>query len=299
MTLETLRLYCDVIRLQSFSRGAAANGVSQSAASQAIQQIEGELGALLIDRTKRPFTVTPEGQRFHETSRALLQEFEKTKAEITQAQHGPLTGTVRVASIYSVGLHDMSRHTQRFISLHPLAKVRLDYLHPQKVVQAVMNDEVDLGIISYPRANRALAVVLLRSEPMAFVCPPGHRLARRRAVAAEDLRGEPFVAFDPDLTIRKAIDRFLKHYNGKVNVVMEFDNIETIKQAIAIGAGVSILPRPTVARELEARVLAAVPLTPPELERPVGIIHRRNRRLSPTVARFIDMLRPGSDGAHG
>ena len=298
MTLETLRLYCDVIRLQSFSRGAAANGVSQSAASQAIQQLEGDLDVPLLDRSRRPLVATEAGRVFFDACRDLLAGFEKARAGLL-ASRERVEGTVRVAAIYSVGLHDMSRHTQRFISLHPLAKVRLDYLHPQKVVQAVMNDEADLGIISYPRANRTLAVVLLRSEPMAFVCPPGHRLARRRGVAAEDLRGEPFVAFDPDLTIRKAIDRFLKHYNGKVNIVMEFDNIETIKQAIAIGAGVSILPRPTVVRELEARVLAAVPLTPPELERPVGIIYRRSRRLSPTVARFIDMLRAGSDGSHG
>lgn len=299
MNLETLRLYCDIIRLQSFSRGATANEVSQSAASQAIQQMEGELGALLIDRTKRPFTVTPEGQRFYEACRALLQGYEKARAEIASSRHGPLTGTVRVATIYSVGLHDMSRHTQRFISLYPQAKVRVDYLHPHKVVQAVMDDEADLGILSYPKATRALAVVPLRSEPMVFVCHLSHRLARRKVVAAEDLKGEPFVAFDHDLTIRKAIDRYLKQHNVKVNVVMEFDNIEVIKQALSIGAGVSILPRPPILTEVHARVLAAVPLVPPDLTRPIGIVHRRTKRFAPTVARFLDMLRQAGDGQGG
>ena len=112
----------------------------------------------------------------------------------------------------------------------------------------------------------------------------------------QDLNGEKFVAFDPDLGIRKAIDRALKQRNIRVNVVMEFDNIETIKEAIAIGAGVSILPRPTVQKETEIGSLAAIPLGIPDLVRPVGIIHRRQKHLSPTVTRFIESLRKTGEG---
>src|SRR5574341_914826 len=188
MTLETLHLYCDIVRLRSFSRGAAANQVSQSAASQAVQQLEAELGVRLIDRTKRPFALTLEGRAYHEACRAILQVHEKALADIATLR-GQVGGTVRVAAIYSVGLHDMSRHVQRFTALHPHAKVRLDYLHPHKVVEAVVEDEADLGVLSYPEAKRGLAVISLRSEPIVFVCPPGHRLARRRGVAAADLNG--------------------------------------------------------------------------------------------------------------
>ena len=210
MHLETLRLYCDVVRLRSFSRGAELNYVSQSAASQAVQQLEGDLGVTLIDRTKRPFLVTAEGRAFFDSCRALLDGYEKAKAGIT-AMHSQLAGTVRVAAIYSVGLHDLIRHVQRFMALYPEARVQLECLHPHKVVDAVLSDSADVGIMSYPPTNRALSVVPLRSEPMAFVCHPAHRLARRRVVAPEDLVGEPFVAFDPGLTIRKAIDRALRH----------------------------------------------------------------------------------------
>ncbi len=290
MTLDVLRLYCDVVRLGSFSRGAATHQVSQSAASQAIQQLEGELGVRLIDRTKRPFAVTPEGRTYHEACRAILQLHEKALADLA-TRRGQVSGTVRVAAIYSVGLHDMSRHVQRFTALHPQAKVRLDYLHPHKVVEAVVEDEADLGVLSYPAAGRRLAVIPLRSEPMEFVCPPGHRLARRKVVHAADLDGEAFIAFDPDLRIRKAIDRALRQQGVAVNVVMEFDNIETIKQAIVLGAGVSLLPEPTVLREVANRSLVAVPLGLPDLVRPVGILHRRNAQFAPAVARFIDLLR--------
>ncbi len=296
MNLETLQLYCDVVRLRSFSRGASANDVSQSAASQAIQQLEADLDVHLLDRTKRPFAVTPQGRIFYEVCKDLLERYKQAKARISSAKTR-LEGTVRVAAIYSVGLHDVSRHMQPFMSAHPQARVRLECLHPRQVVQAVINDEADIGIMSYPPALRSLAVIPWHSEKMVLVCHPHHRLARRRLVMPADLNGEKFVAFDPDLGIRKAIDRSLKQRNVKVNVVMEFDNIETIKQAIAIDAGVSILPQPTVQKEVEIGSLAAVPLAIPDLVRPVGIIYRKQKRLSPIVARFIDSLRKAEKAA--
>ncbi len=294
MHLETLRLYCDVARLRSFSRGAAQNFVSQSAASQAVQQLEADLGVALIDRTKRPFVVTPEGQSFYGACRGLLESWEKMKAEVV-AVKARVDGTVRVAAIYSVGLHDVSRHMQRFMSLYPEARVQLECLHPHKVVQAVLEGEADVGIMSYPPADRALSIVPLRSERMAFVSHPSHRLARRKLVLPADLCGETFVAFDPDLTIRRAIDRALRQHNVKVNIVMEFDNIETIKQAIMIAAGVSILPRHTVQKEAGIRTLAVVPLAIRDLVRPVAIIHRRQKPLTPTASRFIQLLRDASE----
>src|SRR5213080_1791644 len=291
--LETLRLYCDVVRLRSFSRGATQNFVSQSAASQAMQQLETELGVALLDRTKRPFVVTPEGQAFYEACRGLLESWDKAKAGIA-AVKARVDGTGRVAAIYSVGLHDVSRHVQRFMSLYPEARVQLECLHPHKVVEAVVQGEADVGIMSYPPANRALSIVPLRSEPMAFVCHPNHRLARRRLVRPTDLNGETFIAFDAGLTIRKAIDRALRQHNVRVNTVMEFDNIETIKQAIIIAAGVSILPRHTVQKEVGIRTLSAVTFGVPDLARPVGIIYRRQKPLTPTASRFVEMLKEAS-----
>jgi len=296
VNLYTLKLYCDVARLRSFSRGATASGVSQSAASQAIQQLEAELGAVLLDRSRRPLQPTEEGRGFFEACRTLLQGFEQARAELA-ASRQRVEGTVRVAAIYSVGLHDMSRHMQPFMAEHPQARVLLECLHPHKVVEAVLNDEADLGILSYPTATRALEVLPLRSEPMVVVTHPSHRLARKRRVAPADLNGEAFVAFDHDLAVRRAIDRALKQHSVRVNVVMEFDNVETIKQAIGIAAGISILPRPTVLKEVEIRTLAAVPLAIPGLVRPIAIIHRRGKRLTPAVARFIELLQKADDAS--
>ena len=298
MQLESLRLFCDVVRLRSFSRAAEANSVSQSAASQSIQQIEEHLSVTLIDRTKRPFVVTPEGEAFYGACRAILDGWEQAKADIG-AVKARVDGTVRVAAIYSVGLHDVSRHMQRFMSLYPEARVELECLHPHKVVEAVVGDQADVGIMSYPPTDRALTIVPLRQEPMAFVAHPSHPLARRRIVLPAQMNGEPFVAFDRGLTIRKAIDRALRQQNVRVDIRMEFDNIETIKQAIMIKAGVSILPRHTVQMEAGVRSLAVIPLGIPDLVRPVGIIHRRQKPLTPTASRFVQHLLKEAGAAGG
>jgi len=289
MNLETLSLYCDVIRSGSFSLGAAAHRISQSAASQAVRQLEDDLGTQLIDRTKRPFMVTPEGKKFFDACLSLLDAFDKAKADITH-QKALVGGTVRVAVIYSVGLQDMGFYTQQFTARFPQAKIRLAYLHPDAVVEAVVNDEADLGILSFPTHHRSLTIIPWHDEPMVFVCHRTHALAKKRVISFRDLVDEKFVAFEKNLPIRKAIDKSLRQRGGKVEAIMEFDNIETIKQAIALNSGVSILPRPSISREIENGLVAAVPLDVPELVRPIGIIHRRQKLLTPTAAMLLEFL---------
>jgi DNA-binding transcriptional LysR family regulator len=289
MNLETLSLYCEVIRSGSFSLGAAAHHISQSAASQAVRQLEVELGATLIDRTKRPFMVTPEGRKFFEACQELLEGFEKAKGEITQ-QRELLGGVVRVAVIYSVGLQDMGFYTQQFNTHYPSAKIRMAFLHPHEVVEAVINDETDIGILSFPTTHRSLKVIPWHDEPMVFVCHRSHPLAKKKLLTAKDLAEEKFIAFEKNLAIRKAIDRALRQRGVRPETAMEFDNIETIKQAITIQSGVSILPRTSVSREIENGMVAAVPLDMPELVRPIGIIHRRQKLLTPITSKLIEFL---------
>lgn len=289
MNIETLRIFCDVVQHQSFSRGAAANSVSQSAATQSVHRMEKHFGVPLVDRTKRPFVLTPEGEVCYEGFKQVLEMYDAVEVK-TRSLRMEITGLVRVAAIYSVGLHDLSRCMQEFMRAYPKAKVRLEYLRPNKVYEAVLTGNVDLGIVSYPTPSPDLSTQPLRTERMVLVCHPEHPLARRKAVTAEHLRGEDFIAFDRDLIIRKEIDRHLRQRSVDINVVMEFDNIETIKQAVEIGAGVSILPEPTVRQETKYGSLAAVRLIAPELRRPVGIIHRTRKVFTPTAARFIALL---------
>ncbi len=289
MHLKSLKVFCDVVGWRSFSRAAQENGISQSGASQVVHQLESRLGVKLIDRSKRPFMLTPEGEAYYEGCRKLVQRYDALEDQV-RTLHEEVSGRVRVVSIYSVGLHHMSRYMQRFLTGYPRANVRLEYQHPHRVYDAVEKDQADIGLVSYPRASRTMEAIPWREEPMVLVCSPIHRLAGRDRVQLEELAGENVIGFDPDLTIRHEIDRVLAEHGVEVHVAMEFDNIETIKRAVEIDAGLALLPEPTVRREVEAGSLVAVPLTSDELVRPLGIIHRRGKELGITTRRFIELL---------
>jgi len=202
---------------------------------------------------------TAEGQVFFDGCRGIVARYEALEDEV-RALHAEVAGQVRVAAIYSVGLHHMSRSLKQFMSHYPKANVRLEYLHPQRVLETVENGQADIGLVSYPRSTRAIQAEPWRDEPMVLVCAPGHAFTDRLRIEPSELDGCPLVGFDPDLVIRHEIDRALAAEGVEPRVVMEFDNIETIKRAVEIDAGVAILPEPTVSRELAAGMLVAVPL---------------------------------------
>jgi DNA-binding transcriptional LysR family regulator len=289
MHLKSLKVFCDVVGRRSFSRAAAENDISQSGASQIVNGLEEHLGVQLIDRTKRPFVLTPEGEVYYEGCRKLVQRYFALEEEV-KTLHEEVAGRVSVASIYSIGLSHMNRLVQRFLQAFPKANVRVQYQHPDRVYELVESDQVDMGLVSFPRSSRTIKASVWREEPMVLVCAPGHRLASRERVTLEDLHGVEMVAFDADLEIRHEIDRVLTARGIEVRVVMEFDNTETIKRAVEIDAGVSLLPEPTVAREVDGGALIARPLAGIDLKRPIGIVQRRGKELGKTARRFMQML---------
>ena len=290
MNLKSLKIFCDIVSRRSFSRAAEDNGISQSNASQVVGQLETRLGVQLIELSKRPLVPTREGQVFYDGCRKIIARYDALEDEV-RSLHEQVAGRVRVAAIYSVGLHHMSRYLQEFMSQHPKANVRLEYLHPERVLEAVESGEADIGVVSYPRGTRTVHAEPWREEPMVLVCAPGHAFAGRDTIQLSALDGQAMVSFDPDLVIRHEIDRVFAARGVEPNVVMEFDNIETIKRAIEIDAGVALLPEPTVLREVAAGTLASVRIDDEELVRPLGIIQARGKPLAPTVKRFIELLR--------
>lgn len=289
MHLKSLKIFCDVVGRRSFSRAAAENGISQSGASQIVNGLEEHLGVKLIDRTKRPFVLTAEGEVYYEGCRKLVQRYFALEEEV-RTLHEEVAGRVGVASIYSIGLSHMNRFVQRFLGEYPKANVRVQYQHPRRVYELVESDQVDLGLVSYPRSSRTIKATVWREEPMVLVCAPQHPLAGRTQVDLADMRGLDMIGFDSDLEIRHEIDRALAAHNVDVHVSMEFDNTETIKRAVEINAGISVLPEPTVDREVAAGALAARPLVGIDLKRPIGIVQRRGKELGKTARRFMQLL---------
>jgi DNA-binding transcriptional LysR family regulator len=298
MQIETLKIFCDIVAWASFSRGAEANRVSQSTASQAVQQLEGRLGVKLIDRSKRPFVLTPAGKVFYDGCRDLMGRYFELETQVKACDDvRNVVGTVHVSSIYSAGLNHIKQFVGHFQKLYPAASVQLEYLHPTRVVESVVAGDAELGLISFPRKWPDLVVIPWREEEMVLAVPPSHRFAGRENVPVVEIDGETFVGFDPELSIRRAIDRFLRTHEIHVKVSLEFDNIENIKRAVEIESGVAILPRPTLAAEVKAGTLVAVPFADARLARPLAIIHRKGDGLSISAAHFLDLLRAEGDSA--
>jgi DNA-binding transcriptional LysR family regulator len=286
--IDDLQLFRDIARARNLSRGAAMNRVSQSAVSQWLHELEKSLGVTLLDRSTRPVAITPAGRVYLEFCCDVLRRKERLDADLDEARTR-MEGAVRVACIYSVGLSDMTRIRREFEDRWPGASLEVEYLRPDKIYEAVAEGAADIGIVSYPEPVRNIVTVPWRSEPMAVAVSPSHALAGRATLEPRDLEGLDFIAFDADLPIRRAIDRFLRREGVEVTVAMYFDNIQMIKEAVAVGAGVSILPRRALCAEIELGRLAALPIRP-EITRPLGLLHRRGRKFNRASLRFMDIL---------
>jgi DNA-binding transcriptional LysR family regulator len=290
VTYDSLKLFRDIAQARSFSRGATMNGVSQSAASQHIQDLEKELGVVLLDRSTRPLAVTQAGQVYGDFCRDVLRRKEEFEATLDRLKH-EVEGTVRIAAIYSVGLSEMVQLEQEFARRQPEARLEVDYLRPEKIYSAVLSDSVDLGLVSYPEPSREITVIPWREEEMVLAASPYHPLAAQRQIVPAALDGIDFVSFDEDLPIRREIDRFLREHGVTVNHTLHFDNLQMIKEAVAHRVGVSIMPARIMREEITQGRLVPISIAAPELYRPLGIIHRKKKRFQRVAQAFLDLLR--------
>lgn len=266
------------------------NDVSQSAASQHVQELERNLGISLLDRSTRPLVVTPAGQMYAEFCRDVLRRKEEFAVALEQLRH-QVEGTVRVASIYSVGLSEMAQLEEEFSRRQPKAQLEVEYLRPEKVYSTVLADGADLGLVSYPEPSREITVIPWRQEQMVVAAGPEHPLAQRGRIRAEDLNGVDFIGFDDDLPIRREVDRFLREHGIEVTQALHFDNLQMIKEAVAHHAGVSILPGRILRDEVAQGRLVAIPMAESELYRPLGIIHRKKKHFHSAAQAFLELLR--------
>ena len=296
MQIETLKIFCDLVETRSFSQAAERNFVTQSAVSQQVRGLESRFKRRLLERVRgrRELHLTQEGEAFYEASREVLQAYAHLEESMRQLS-GTVGGTVRVATVYSVGLHELPPVVREFMALYPRAKIDLEYSRTTRVVRDVLSGAVEVGVVAYPERRRGLEIVPLGGDRLVFICPPGHPFAKRKKLRAADLQGQNFVHFERDIPTRRATDRILRAHGVTVQRAAEFDNIETIKRAVEVGLGVAVVPRPSVLDERRSGQLAVVPLVEPEWERAVGAVYRSDRALSTAARKFVELLQRHSD----
>jgi len=291
MHIETLKVFCDLVNLQSFSLAAERNFITQSAVSQQIRTLEEKFKRRLLERVRgrREVRLTPAGEVFYRESKNVLDCYDALN-ESMRGLVGKIGGTVKVATVYSIGLHELPPKVREFMSKFPSAKIDLEYSRTTRVVRDVLNGTVELGIVAFPEPRRGLTIVQMLNDRLVLICPPEHEFAKKGKIKAKELNGRDFVLFERDIPTRKATDKILKANGVEVKKVAEFDNIETIKRAVEVGFGLAIVPHPSVEDEERNNQLAVIKLAEKEWVRTVGVIYRSDRTLSLAAKKFVQLL---------
>jgi len=290
MKIESLKVFCDLAQTQSFTKAAQVNGVTQSAVSEQITSLERLFKSLLVERGKRKFRLTPEGDLLYEHSQQILETYAGLRAKLKETSE-VVSGTIRLATVYSIGLHDLPPYLTKFLRSYPGANVHVEYRHARQIYEDILSNVVDLGLVAYPVHARNLEVVTLRKDPLVLICHPNHPFAKRKSLKLNALNGQKFVGFEREIPTRKALDRLFKEHHVTVEYVIEFDNVETVKRAVEIDYGVAIVPETTIRQEVANQTLVALHFEEGDFPRPLALIHTRSKVLSPAMKKLIALLK--------
>ena len=290
MQIESLKVFCDLAETKSFTKAAQINSVTQSAVSQTISALERRFKSLLIERSKKNFRLTPEGEVFYDYSKRILQTCDALFSKLQEIED-VISGNIRVATVYSIGLHVLPPYVTTFLKRYPTVNVHVEYKRDNQVYENVLGNVVDLGLVAYPTRDPRLEVVSLRTDKLVLICHPQHPFAEKKSVKVKALSGQKFINFEKDIPTRRALDKIFKEHRVTVDQVMQFDNIETVKRAVEIDSGVAIVPQETVTQEVAKQTLAAVELENGAYSRPLAVIYKKSKVLSPAIKQFIAMLK--------
>jgi len=289
MHVENFKIFSDLVESESFSRAAKLNGITQSAVSQQLRAMEKHFNILIVDRSQKQFRLTREGQKLYESAKEILYLYDKLNSEL-QEMKKVISGTIHISTVYSIGLHELPPYVKVFLAKFPEVNVRVEYRRANMVYEDILTNSIDLGLVAYPQKHKQLEILPFHDDVLVLVVSPEHPLAERKCVDIHEIAGQKFIGFEPDIPPRKATDQIFREAEIEAEPVMEFDNVETVKRAVEINAGIAILPQTTVTREEAQGLLKVIRFKNKIYKRPLALIHRKGRVLTPAMKKLIDLL---------
>jgi DNA-binding transcriptional LysR family regulator len=289
MHVENFKVFADLVESESFSRAAKLNGITQSAVSQQLRGMEKHFKVLIVDRSQKQFRLTNEGKKLYGSAKEMLRLYETLNSEL-QEMRKEISGTIHISTVYSIGLHELPPYVKIFLAAYPEVNIRVEYRRANMVYEDILNNSIDLGLIAYPEKHKQLEVLPFHDDTLILAASPEHPLAKKSSIDLESLNGHKFIGFEPDIPTRKATDRIFREFNIDAELVMEFDNVETVKRAVEINAGIAILPQTTVTREEAQNLLKVIQFKNQNFRRPLALIHRKGRVLTPAMKKLIELL---------
>lgn len=289
MHIEVLKVFCDLVESGSFSLAATKNFITQSAVSQQIRNLEERYGRELVERSKGRIQLTQAGQILYQAGKEIVQTYHAIEENL-RALSLSVTGVVRVATVNSVGLYELTAPLKEYLRAFPEVNVRLEYARVSRIYEAVGRGDIDLGLVAYPNKRPQIVITAFREDRLVLICAPQHAFAQSSRLSIKKLFGEKFVGFERGVPTRRALDKIFHRHGIRVRYIMEVDNVETIKRAVEIGSGVSIVPELCVAQEVRNHTLKALHFEDEVIRRPLGIISKRGRPYSPAIRKFVEFL---------
>lgn len=289
MHIENFKIFSDLVESESFSRAAKLNSITQSAVSQQLRAMEKYFNILVVDRSQKQFRLTREGQKLYESAKEILYLYDKLNSEL-QEMKKVISGTIHISTVYSIGLHELPPYVKAFLAKYPEVNIRVEYRRANNVYEDILTNSIDLGLVAYPQKHKQLEIIPFHDDILVLVVSPEHPLAKNKSIDIQGLAGHKFVGFEPDIPTRKATDALFNEAKIEVEPVMEFDNVETVKRAVEINAGIAILPQTTVLQEESQGLLKVLKFKNKVYKRPLALIHRKGRVLTPAIKKLIELL---------
>lgn len=293
LTLRQLALFSAIAETGSTTAAAARVALSQSATSAALNELESTLGTRLFDRIGKRLAINDEGRSLLPAARALLQNVRDIEASFASGVGGAQP-ELRLAASTTVGNYVLPAVLAHFRRARPSARISLTIGNTGEVVASVAALEVDLGLVEGPCHSKEVTVLPWLEDELVVVAAPAHALAKEaalRPLTHAQLRTAPWLLRELGSGTRESAEQALLPHLHDLSADMTLGSSEAIKNAVAVGLGISCLSRFVVRDLLAARRLVVLPSRLPRLTRRLTIIHHRQKRLSPALASFITSCR--------
>jgi LysR family hydrogen peroxide-inducible transcriptional activator len=275
VTLNELRYIVAVAQERSFGRAAAKCFVSQPALSVAIQKLEEELGAPLFERGKSEVTITPVGERIVEQAQKVLEETARIR-EIAQSGRNQLVGVLRLGVIYTVGPYLLPDLVPALHALAPQMPLDIEENITEILEAQLKSGRVDAAIIALPFQPSGVVTEFLYEEPFQVVVPLGHKWAKRKSIAPDELPAEHTILLNVGHCFRAQVLDACPELNRADAQVTRTNSLETVRNMVASGLGVSVLPRDALTPKHHSRLVVPVPFTQPSPSRRVALAYRKS-----------------------
>jgi DNA-binding transcriptional LysR family regulator len=289
MNLDDLRVFSAVASERSFSKAATRVGRTQPAVSQAVRRLEETVGERLIDRAQRDGTLTQAGVLLLDYAARMLRLADEAHAAVGQLRDVE-RGRVQIGA-NEAAVHVLLPIVGSYLDAHPRVQIDIRRIAARNMVLELQQRTIDLGVMTFPAADRELSSITLASDELVLLVPPGHAFAARPSVPLDEVGRQPIIAHNDPSPARERVLRISEERHAPLNISLSLPSLDGIKRAVELGLGVAILPRRCALNELSVGQLIAVRV--PELRalRRVRLVYRRGGALSAAASAFVELAR--------